>query len=114
MPEGDWLEQTRRWWEAATSSVAATVAWADEDRPKLDRLVWLVDHWWRAATSDDPAQVDRAWRNADVIRRAEAELYLGPAERARAGMRKPDEPSGAAPVRSSSRDRLRAVDADAG
>lgn len=105
VPAGEWLPQTVAWWEAATGSVAAEVAWTDEDRPKLERLAWMVDAWWRL-TIEDPV---RALQQHDVLRRAEVELYLGPAERARAGMvRKDDAPE--RPVASRARARLRAVD----
>lgn len=105
MPAGEWLPQTVAWWEAATGSVAAEVAWTDEDRPKLERLAWMVDAWWRL-TIEDPV---RALQHHDVLRRAEVELYLGPAERARAGLVRP-EPAQERAVAPKSRARLRAVD----
>lgn len=106
-PEDGWTDGAVRWWSAAMGSAAAAAAWADEDRPKLERLMWMVDRWWRL-TIDNPAE---AMRMADVLRRAEVELYLSPAERARAGLTAAaaaDQP--AAPVVSSSRARLRSVD----
>ena len=105
IPAGEWLPQTVAWWEASLGSVAAEVAWTDEDRPKVERLLHMVDAWWRLML-EDPV---KALQQHDVIRRAEVELYLGPAERARAGMvRKDDAPD--RPVVSRARARLRAVD----
>ena len=107
IPDGDWCEQSVRWWEAATSSVASQVAWTEEDRPKIERMLWLVDTWWRLTRSNPEA----AMRMADVVRREEASLYLGPAERARAGLVVPDkaDEADATPKPSSARSRLRSV-----
>jgi hypothetical protein len=106
-PEGGWSGGALAWWVAAVGSLAAEQAWLEEDRPKLERLMWMVDRWWRL-TVDNPAE---AMRMADVVRRAEVELYLSPAERARAGLipRKAKEQR----VRSGSAARLRAVGSDA-
>ena len=82
IPDGDWTPEARRWWDAAISSVAAEVAWHDDDRPKMERLLWMIDAWWRATVEDPTA----AWRNASEVRHHEAELYLSPLERARAGL----------------------------
>lgn len=108
IPDGDWLPESRAWWEAATGSVAAEVAWLEEDRPKVLRLLHMVDVWWRQVTSGDPAELERAWRNTALILRAEGELYLGPAERARAGLSAVDRKSMTSKP-SNARQRLRAV-----
>lgn len=105
IPVGTWLPQAVAWWDAAITSVAAEVAWTDEDRPKAERLLWMVDAWWRL-TAEDPV---KALQQHDAIRRAEVELYLGPAERARAGLSRP-QPAADRPVASKARARLRAVD----
>ena len=105
MPAGEWLPQAVAWWEAALGSVAAEVAWTDEDRPKVERLLHMVDAWWRLML-EEPV---KALAQHDVIRRAEVELYLGPAERARAGMVRP-QATPDRPVASRARARLRAVD----
>lgn len=101
VPAGDWCAEARRWWEAATGSLAAQQAWLDEDRPKLERLMRMVDTWWRL----DP--VDQV-KLADNLRRAEVELYLSPAERARAGL-SPDRAKPDTVVESSARSRLQAA-----
>lgn len=105
MPAGEWSPQAVAWWEAATSSVAAEVAWLPEDRPRLERVLWLVETWWRTTQTNPEAAV----RMADTLRRDEAALYLGPAERARAGLVRPSGEA-AGSRSSSSRARLRAVD----
>lgn len=108
-PVAGWSEGALRWWAAAVGSLAAEQAWLDEDRPKLERLMWMVDHWWALAVSSPSEAV----KLNDQIRRAEAELYLSPAERARAGLipgKVGDRRPAAAP---SSRARLRAVGDDA-
>lgn len=106
MPEGDWTPQAVAWWQTVTASLSAEMAWLDEDRPAVERLLWMVDAWWRM-TQSSPTE---AMRTADAIRRFEASLYLGPAERAKAGITPSTTPKRAA-ASTSSRDRLRAVDA---
>ena len=101
IPEGDWCVEARRWWEAATSSLASEQAWLEEDRPKLERLLRMVDTWWQLPRAEQ-------LRQADTLRRAEVELYLSPAERARAGL-SPDRKPAETPVGSSARSRLQAA-----
>jgi hypothetical protein len=109
MPAGDWSPEAVRWWEAVTGSAAAEQAWAAEDAPKLERALWMVEQWWKLTTSN-PAE---AFRMSEVLRRAEAELYLSPAERARAGLvaERRDEPQRSA--QASARGRLRSLDGGA-
>lgn len=106
LPPGKWLPQSVLWWEAVIHSTVAEVAWRDEDRPLIERTLWLVDQWWRM-TERAPAEAVRAHGS---IMQAEKALYLGPAERARAGINTP--PPDVKPTASgaSSRARLRAVE----
>ena len=108
LPAGDWSPGAVRWWAAVTAGAAAEQAWAPEDAPKLERLLWMVDQWWKL-TESNPAE---ALRMSDVVRRAEAELYLSPAERARAGL-VPQQQAEAKPSSSSARARLRSLDGGA-
>lgn len=101
IPAGEWTVEARQWWIAATKSLAAEQAWLEEDRPKLERLMRMVDTWWRL---DRVEQL----KMADHLRRAEVELYLSPAERARAGLT-PDQAKPETPVGSSARSRLQAA-----
>lgn len=65
----------------------------------------MVDQWWKL-TESNPAE---ALRMSDVVRRAEAEMYLSPAERARAGLT-PQQPAAKPSSSSSARARLRSLD----
>ena len=104
IPDGEWTVEACRWWDTVMVSVAAERAWLPEDRPKLERLLWMVDAWWRLTQTN----VADAMRMSDQVRRLEAEMYLSPADRARAGLI-PDKAKPETPVGSSARARLLAA-----
>lgn len=106
IPAGDWLPQAVDWWNQVLASPSAAT-WVEADRPKLERVLWMVDEWWRLTESN---RAD-AMRMADAVRRAEEELYLSPKARASAGI-VVDQQRPAPSTEGNARTRLRAVRGD--
>ncbi|MGL4299418.1 MAG: hypothetical protein ACRCW4_10100 [Candidatus Neomicrothrix subdominans] len=83
LPDGEWNERAVQWWEAASSSPSSQV-WDDADWQAAERALAMVHHWWKLMGEN---RVSAALRLGGELRRQEAALVLGMAERLRAGIR---------------------------